>query len=127
MGGADLRRALRVVTCREPGAVPVALAAGVLLSGAYVLTRRLWLPIGIHFAWDFMQDGVFGASAGAKGILRAELAGPSLLSGGGAGIEGSILALAVVLISGLYLLLKAKQQGRLIGPSWRRRGVSSQP
>ena len=110
----------------ELGAIPVALAAGILLSSAYVLTRRLWLPTGIHFAWDFMQDGVFGAAAGAKGLLRAELAGPSLLSGGVIGIEGSILALAVVLISGLYLLLRATRQGRLIGPSWRRQGVSSQ-
>jgi uncharacterized protein len=104
----------------EPGAVPVALAAGVLLSCAYALTRKLWLPIGIHFAWDFMQDGVFGAAAGAKGLLRAELTGPSLLSGGEIGIEGSILALAVVLASGLYLLLRARRQGRLIEPPWRR-------
>lgn len=104
----------------EPGAVPVALAAGVLLSCAYALTRKLWLPIGIHFAWDFMQDGVFGAAAGAKGLLRAELTGPSLLSGGEIGIEGSILALAVVLASGLYLLLRARRQGRLVEPSWRR-------
>jgi uncharacterized protein len=104
----------------EPGAVPVAFAASVLLCCAYMLTRKLWMPIGIHFAWDFMQDGVFGVAAGAKGLLRAELTGPSLLSGGGNGIEGSILALVVVLISALYLLGRATRHGQLVEPSWRR-------
>jgi uncharacterized protein len=111
----------------EPGAVPVALAAGVLLSCAYALTRKLWLPIGIHFAWDFMQDGVFGVAAGAKGLLQAGLTGPSLLSGGEIGIEASILALAVVLIADVYLLLRASRQGRVVEPPWRHRVRPSQP
>jgi CAAX protease family protein len=37
---------------------------GVLPSSAYVLTRRLWLPIGIHFGWDFSQDALFGIGTG---------------------------------------------------------------
>jgi membrane protease YdiL (CAAX protease family) len=44
--------------------IVVGLEGGVLLSAAYVLTRRLWLAIGIHFAWDFAQDYVFGVSPG---------------------------------------------------------------
>ena len=111
----------------EPGAIPVALAAGVLLSCAYMLTRRLWLPIGLHFAWDFTQDGVFGVAAGAKGLLQAGLTGPSFLSGGEIGIEASILALAVVLIADVYLLLRASRQGRVVKPPWRHRVRPSQP
>jgi uncharacterized protein len=111
----------------EPGAVPVALAASVLLSCAYMLTRKLWMPIGIHFAWDFTQDGVFGVAAGAKGLLQADLTGPSLLSGGEIGIDASILALVVVLIADLYLLLMASRQGRLMEPPWRHRTRPSQP
>src|SRR5829696_839159 len=38
--------------------VVVGVEGGVLLSSAYVLTRRLWLAIGIHFGWDFSQDAV---------------------------------------------------------------------
>jgi membrane protease YdiL (CAAX protease family) len=38
----------------------VGVEGGVLLSAAYVLTRRLWLAIGIHFGWDFSQDAIFG-------------------------------------------------------------------
>lgn len=111
----------------EPGAIPVALAASVLLCCAFMLTRKLWMPIGIHFAWDFMQDGAFGVASGAKGLLQAELAGPSLLSGGGIGIEASVLALVVVLVAGLYLLLRAARHGQLVEPPWRRRTLPSQP
>ena len=45
--------------------------AGLLLGAAYVLTRRLWLAIGIHFGWNFMQAGVFGR------ISRAAKSGAS--------------------------------------------------
>ena len=60
----------------------VGVEGGVLLSAAYVLTRRLWLEIGIHFGWDFSQDAVFGVGSGAQGLVQGELGGPSLLSGG---------------------------------------------
>ncbi|HJQ28259.1 MAG TPA: CPBP family intramembrane glutamic endopeptidase [Rubrobacter sp.] len=111
----------------EPGAIPVALAASLLLCCAYMLTRRLWLPIGIHFAWDFTQDGVFGVGAGVKGLMQAELTGPSPLSGGETGIEASALALVAVLVAGLYLLLRASRQRKLVEPPWRRRTLPSRP
>jgi len=31
----------------------VVLASGVLSSGAYLATGRLWFPIGLHWGWDF--------------------------------------------------------------------------
>ena len=37
-------------------------AAKDLLAAAYMLTRRLWLCIGIHFAWNFTQGGIFSAA-----------------------------------------------------------------
>jgi hypothetical protein len=62
--------------------VVVGIEGGVLLSAAYVLTRRLWLPIGIHFGWDFSQDAIFGVGTGAKGLVEGDLSGPAWLSGG---------------------------------------------
>ena len=41
-------------------ALAIALEAGVLLGLAYVATRRLWLPIGLHIAWNFTESGLFG-------------------------------------------------------------------
>ena len=107
--------------------VVVGIEAGVLLSAAYVLTGKLWLAVGIHFAWDFAQDYIFGISGGATGLVRAELTGPMPLSGGASGIEGSILALGLCLVVGAYLLARAARKGRIVRPSWRRARVISSP
>jgi uncharacterized protein len=98
----------------------VGVEGGVLLSSAYVLTRRLWLAIGIHFGWDFSQDALFGVGKGAKGLVEGDLSGPAWLSGGSAGIEGSVVALVLCAGVGAYLLLRAGRQGNLFAPGWKR-------
>ena len=100
--------------------VVVGVEGGVLLSAAYVLTRRLWLPIGIHFGWDFSQDAIFGVGTGAKGLVGGDLSGPAWLSGGSAGIEGSVVALVLCAGVGAYLLVRAARQGNLLAPGWKR-------
>jgi membrane protease YdiL (CAAX protease family) len=97
-------------------AIIVGIEGGILLSAAYVLTRRLWLAIGIHFAWDFSQDAIFGTSSGVTGFVKAELTGPALLSGGSSGIEGSVLALLVCLAVSAYLLVRARRKGNFVRP-----------
>ena len=96
--------------------VVVGLEGGVLLSAAYVLTRRLWLAIGIHFAWDFSQDFIFGVSRGTEGFVRGQITGPALLSGGSAGFEGSVLALTLCLVVSAYLLARAAWKGNFVKP-----------
>jgi membrane protease YdiL (CAAX protease family) len=98
--------------------IVVGIEGGVLLSAAYVLTRRLWLAIGIHFGWDFSQDALFGVGSGVNGLVRGDLSGPALLSGGSAGIEGSVVALLLSLGVATYLLVRANQQRNLISPAW---------
>jgi CAAX protease family protein len=104
----------------NPGATVVstaaiALEAGVLLAAAYALTRNLWLPIGIHFGWNFTEGGVFGAvvSGGAanKGVFTVTLAGPTLLSGGKFGPEASVVAVAVTLAAAIVLLVMTARRG----------------
>ena len=48
-------------TQTRPGsrAVGIAFEAGVMLGAAYMLTRSLWLPMGLHAAWNFTQGEVF--------------------------------------------------------------------
>lgn len=102
--------------------VAIALEAGVMLAAAYMVTRRIWLAIGIHVAWNFTQSGIFGvptSGVASPGFLEGHLHGPSLLSGGAFGPEASIIAVAVCLVAGLYFLRVAKLKGHILRPSWR--------
>ena len=101
-------------------AASIMLEAGVLLAAAYMLTRRLWLCIGIHFAWNFTQGGIFSAavSGGAtNGLLQAKLVGPEWLTGGAFGVEASAVAVVVCASAGLLFLIAAKRRGNVVRPS----------
>ena len=109
-------------------ALAIALEAGVLLGAAYMMTRRLWLAIGIHFAWNFVQGGVFGVAVSgnaSRGILRGELHGPTLVTGGSFGAEGSVIAVAVCLAAAVPLLVLARRRGNVVAPMWRRRTLDT--
>jgi uncharacterized protein len=97
------------------GAVAIIFEAGILLAAAYLLTRRLWLAMGLHAAWNFTQSGVFGiviSGSDIRGWGRSELTGPDWLSGGPFGAEGSMVALVLCTIAGLLLLRAAHARGR---------------
>jgi hypothetical protein len=40
--------------------IAIILESGILLAAAYFATRTLWLPIGLHFGWNFAEDFIFG-------------------------------------------------------------------
>lgn len=40
-------------------AVAIGLESGIILSSVYILTRKLWLNISIHFTWNFIT-GILG-------------------------------------------------------------------
>lgn len=103
--------------------VAIFLEAGILLGAAYILTRRLWLAIGIHFAWNFTQAGIFGVNVSGTslgGLLDSELSGPALLSGGRFGIETSVFAVVLCLGVGIALVVLAHRKGRIQAPGWKR-------
>jgi membrane protease YdiL (CAAX protease family) len=112
----------------NPGATPVstvaiALEAGVLLGAAYIATRRLWMPIAMHLAWNFVEGGVFGASVsghGSHGLFTSRFEGPAALVGGEFGPEASIVAVGLCLAAGGALAWRARRLGRVIPPRWAR-------
>jgi membrane protease YdiL (CAAX protease family) len=103
-------------TATVQSVISITLEAGILLAAAYMLTDRLWLPIGIHVGWDFANDGIFGVgSLGTsgetiRGFLQANLTGPVLLSGGPAGVEASLVAAILVLAVSVYMIRKATRK-----------------
>lgn len=103
-------------------AAAIALEAGVMLAAAYMVTRRIWLAIGIHIAWNFTQGGIFGlptSGVQSSGFLEGHVRGSSLLTGGAFGPEASIVAVVVCLAAGVYLLRLARSKGHVLAPSWR--------
>ncbi|HKW84596.1 MAG TPA: CPBP family intramembrane glutamic endopeptidase [Burkholderiaceae bacterium] len=111
-------------------AAAISLEAGVMLAAAYVLTRRLWLPIGIHAAWNFTQGGIFSVAVSAgktDGLLVATLGGPHWLSGGEFGAEASVVAMLLCTALGAWLLVLGARRGKLMAPFWRRTGVDAVP
>ena len=81
---------------------------GVPLAVAYLRTRTLWLPIGLHFAWNFMLGYGLGFPVSgilfSKTLLQASVRGPAWLTGGDYGPEGGGLATGVILAATAYLL-----------------------
>ena len=101
----------------------IAMTAGVILALFYVLTRKLWIPIGIHIAWNFTLGGIYGAavSGGDKdGLIQAEMNGSDLLTGGKFGPEASLVTVIFFLIVGLFLVWRAINTGAIIKPMWKK-------
>ncbi|WP_137683204.1 CPBP family intramembrane glutamic endopeptidase [Haloarcula mannanilytica] len=87
------------------------LLAGLLLSGAYVLTGDLALPIGFHVWYNFTQSAVFGLghSQQTPELLAVETVGPARW----VGEEGVVYSLFVV-VGGLLVLAYVRwRDGRL--------------
>ena len=106
------------------GAVAIALEAGILLGACYLLTRRLWLAIGLHAAWNFVQGGIFGSdisgTGSGRGLIEARFTGPDLLTGGAMGIEASVVAVVLCTAAGVAMLLAVRRRGLVVPPCWRR-------
>lgn len=91
--------------------------AGLLFAAAYLATRRLWLPIGMHFAWNFISDGVFSlptSGSPARGLLQGRLSGPEWLTGGAYGLEGSAITFVVIGLATILLLRRARRAGHIL-------------
>lgn len=103
--------------------------AGLLLTATYLLTRRLWLGIGLHAAWNYTQgavySGIVSGNAPPDGFLKSTLQGPQWLTGGTFGVEASPVALLICSGVGLWMLVKAKQRGNITPPPWQRKRVIS--
>ena len=103
----------------------ISIEAGVLLGAAYILTRSLWLAIGLHAGWNVVQAlwDVPVSGNDVDGLVAATLAGPPLLAGGGFGLEATIFALLVATSAGIWMLWLAAKRGRIVKPMWSRKGA----
>lgn len=98
-------------------AISNTVVAGAFFAAAYMLTRRLWLCIGIHVAWNYTLGSVFSIAVSgneSKGYLIGTLSGPEWLTGGAYGLEASVVTLLTLLIVGGWMLWLAHARGHFV-------------
>ena len=97
--------------------VLVTAAASLAFTAAYQLSRRLWFPMGMHFAWNYLFSAVFSVPVSgheAKGWLQGSMSGPAWLSGGVYGVEASAAALLVWAVASALFLFRVHRRGRFM-------------
>ena len=98
--------------------IAIAAEAGILLAAAYIYAKNLWLPIFLHFAWNFAEAGIYGAVISGnvtnKSLFTAKFSGPQLLTGGAFGPENSLQAVLFCLGAALLFILAAKRGNKIV-------------
>ena len=97
---------------------------GFMFGASYIYSRSLWLPIAIHFSWNFVQSGIFGAITSGNektsSLFSTKISGAEFITGGAFGPEGTIQAtLFWLLVSIVFMVLITKQK-KLIRPFWKK-------
>jgi hypothetical protein len=113
---------------KNPGAtvwssLAIALEGGVLLAALYAATRSLWIPIGIHWAWNLFEGPVFGAAVSGNSVgalAQGVLTGPVWLTGGAFGPEAGLPSLVVGGILGALAVAWMVRRGEVRPPPWAR-------
>ncbi len=83
--------------------------AGVWLATLYLQTRSLWLPLGAHWAWNWMMASVLGLPVSGitaltpNPLMRAQDLGPIWLTGGPYGIEGGLACTIALILSTIFV------------------------
>ena len=83
--------------------------AGIWLAIAYLRTGSLWFPLGIHWAWNWMQAAILGVPVSGINrltpapLLHAANQGPDWLTGGAYGLEGGLACTVALLVSMLVV------------------------
>lgn len=83
--------------------------AGVWLAVAYLRTRSLWFPLGVHWAWNWALGALFGlpvsgiTSVAPHPIVVGSDLGPAWLTGAAYGIEGGVACTVALLASTIFI------------------------
>ena len=102
-------------------ATAIAVESGILFGAVYIFTRALWLPIGLHWAWNYFEGYVYGTPvSGAQqlGLLLSSISGPYLWTGGAFGPEAGMIALLISGGLGLLMLVMCARKQRVFTPAW---------
>ena len=93
-----------------------AFIGGIMYALAFIKTEKLWLPIGLHFSWNFFQGCVYGFPVSGfviEGLLKVNISGQEFWTGGEYGPEGGLIGIfaRIVVIFTLWFIFKFKKAG----------------
>lgn len=87
----------------------ITMLAGVLLSLGWLRTHGLWLPWGLHFAWNASLGILFGLPvsgiADFSSVVRTRAIGPLWLTGGYYGPEAALFTIVAITV-GIIVLVR---------------------
>ena len=95
-------------------ALSIAVEAGLLLGMAYIASRTLWLPIGLHFGWNFTEGDIWGTPDSGNvvpGLFTTTTHGNALITGGAFGPEASMISPLLCLVATAVLYHYAVKRG----------------
>ena len=86
---------------------------GFLFGIPYVITRKLWFSIALHFSWNFFQGTIFGFNVSGSqqySLIQTEFNSATIWNGGFFGFEGSVLCLLFQLGAIAFILVEYKKR-----------------
>ncbi len=96
--------------------------AGLVFTLSVWRTGTVWWAIGFHAAWDWTQSFVFGvADSGHPSVgslMTATPTGPTWLSGGATGPEGSALDLIILALVAGVIMLTLRKPDETLDVKW---------
>lgn len=116
--------AFGLIHLNNPGATVLSIfgnAMGGLIYGlAFIASRRIWLPLGLHFSWNFVQGPLLGfpvSGMHAAGLQQINDLGPAWITGGAYGPEGGLVGIVFrfAILGMLLLWIKFSRQARRPG------------
>jgi membrane protease YdiL (CAAX protease family) len=87
--------------------------AGLFFAYAYIRTRQLWLPIGMHLGWNFFEGAVFGFPVSGLDIyplMRIQVQGPELWTGGAFGPEAGLIVIPALILGAFLVYLYSRKR-----------------
>jgi membrane protease YdiL (CAAX protease family) len=88
--------------------VLITMLAGVLLSVGWLRTHGLWLPWGLHFAWNASMGIIFGLPVSGitdfSSVVRTQARGPLWLTGGYYGPEAALFTMVAITVGIIFLV-----------------------
>ncbi|HOM71536.1 MAG TPA: type II CAAX endopeptidase family protein [Armatimonadota bacterium] len=81
---------------------------GILTAQARLITGSLWVPIGLHFGWNFAMGPVFGLPCGGRkyehGLVISSVNGPEWMTGGLYSPDAGVLGTGALTVTAAVML-----------------------